>query len=322
MRDTAAMHVAHAGPEPRATGERFAWREWLAPRHWPTWSGLGALWLLTRLPLSAVLAIGRTLGPIVIASIPKRARAVAANLEIAFPELDAAGRAALARASARHTGMSVMELAWLWCRPANDIRPRFRFEGEAHVEAALARGKGVILLQAHFTLLDFAGAAVAQRWPATGLYDPPKNPLFAALQVWHRERFATPTIPNHRVREMVSRLRRGEMIWFLPDQAVSERRGGIPSRYFGRPVLASGGTARIVAMTGAALIPMVPVRSHDGRRYTVRFGAPMTLDTGDVDAATQRINDLFEAQVRERPEQYLWGHRRFKPPTGEASPYA
>ncbi len=37
-------------------------REFLHPRHWPLWLGLGVLWLVVQLPYPALLALGRALG--------------------------------------------------------------------------------------------------------------------------------------------------------------------------------------------------------------------------------------------------------------------
>jgi len=301
---------------------RFPWRRFRAPRYWSIWAGLGVLWLLTRLPFAAVQAIGRRLGPLIMRLLRERSRATRTNIDLALPSLGVDERERIARASARHAGMSAMEIAWLWCRPDDDTCARATLLGTEHVDAALARGRGVILLQAHFTLIDLAGSVVGRRWKATGVYDPPKNPLIKELQLWHRRAYLDRPIPNRNVRSMVRRLRQGEMIWFSPDQSVSVSHGGIATRFFDQPVLSSSGTARILAMTDAALIPMVPERSDDGRHFTVRFHAPVKLDSDDTVAATQAVNDLLETQIRRLPEQYLWGHKRFKPPPGTvSSPY-
>ena len=301
----------------------FPWRDYLAPRHWPTWAGLAALRLIAALPFDAALALGRRLGPAVLGRIPERARATRTNLELAFPELDREAREALARATFRQIGMAFTETAWSWYRSPAGYADRFELEGAEHLDEALARGRGVILLQAHFTLIDLSGHAMCTRWPMSSVYDPPKNPLWEAVQRRQRERWMVRMIPNRDVRSMVRRLRAGEIVWFSPDQYVSPRRGGVETRYFGRPVSTSSGTARMLAMTGAALVPLVPTRSEDGSRYTLRLLPAVEIDPRDTVAATQAVNDLLEAQVREHPAQYLWPHRRFKPPRPElADPYA
>ena len=301
----------------------FPWRDYLAPRHWPTWLGLGALRLIAALPFDAALALGRRLGPLVLARIPERAAVADVNLRIAFPTLEPDARARLARDAFRQIGMAFTETAWSWYRPIEGYADRFELRGAEHLDAALARGRGVILLQAHFTLIDLSGHAMCTRWPMSSVYDPPKNPLWAAVQRRQRERWMVEMIPNRDVRSMVRRLRAGEIVWFSPDQYVPPGRGGIETRYFDRPVSSSSGTARMLAMTGAALVPLVPERSVDGSRYTLTLHPAVEIDARDTLAATQAINDLLEAQVRGRPEQYLWVHKRFKPPRrGMPDPYA
>ena len=303
--------------------EPFPWRDYLAPRHWPTWLGLGALRLIAALPFDAALALGRALGPATLARLPDRARVTDRNLALAFPELDAGARARLARETFRQIGMAFTETAWGWYRDPAGYAERFRIEGAEHLDAAVARGRGVILLQGHFTLIDFSGHAMCTRWPISSVYDPPKDPLWEAVQRRHRERWMVRMIPNRDIRSMVRMLRAGEIVWFSPDQYVSPRRGGVETRYFGQPVSTSSGTARMLQMTGAALVPLVPERSEDGSRYTLRLLPAVPVDPSDTVGATQAINDLLEAQVRERPAQYLWVHRRFKPPRpGVPDPYA
>lgn len=298
----------------------FRWKDWIAPRYWLTWAGLGLLWLVTRLPVNAVLAIGRWMGPLAMRLIPGRDEVVSRNLALALPHEN---HPELTRHAHQHAGMAALETGWLWFRGPSAFSERFRMAGTEHLDRAVATGRGVILLQAHFTLIDLCSSFVCERWPVSAVYDPAKNPLFSILQVRFRLRTLSAMIPNRDIRNMVRRLKRGEIVWFSPDQAVSARHGGIPTRYFGQAVLTSGGTARIVAMTNAIVIPMIPTRSDDGKHYSVQFEPPLELDTSDITAATQVVNDHLESQVRRQPEQYLWAHKRFKPPSADLpSPYA
>ena len=301
----------------------FPWRDYLAPRHWPTWLGLALLRLIAALPFDAALALGRRLGPVALGLIPERARVTDVNLRIAFPALDRASRARLATRAFRQIGMAFTETAWSWYRDPAGYADRFEIRGAEHLDAAVARGRGVILLQAHFTLIDLSGHAMCTRWPISCVYDPPKNALWEHVQRRHRERWMVRVIPNRDIRSMVRALRAGEIVWFSPDQYVAPGRGGVETRYFDRPVSTSSGTARMLAMTGAALVPLVPERSADGSRYTLTLRPAVEIDARDTLAATQAVNDLLEAQVRERPDQYLWVHKRFKPPRrGMPDPYA
>lgn len=299
----------------------FRWQRYVSPRYWPTWIGFGFFYLLTRLPFTVVMKVGRGMGSLMYRVLGSRRRVTAINLKLAFPELSDEERESLARRAFRHLGMATAETAWIWYRQVSDMSP-FEFEGAEHVDEALAAGKGVILLQAHFTVLELCGAIVGARWPVSAVYDPPKNPLFADYLFKQRSRHLTGLIDNRGIREMVRCLRRGEMVWYSPDQSVSINHGGIVTRYFDQPALTTSGTARILKMTGATIIPFVPTRADDGNGYTLSFGRPLTLTSDDPVEATQQVNDHLEAQVRQQPEQYLWAHKRFKQPSADyANPY-
>lgn len=299
----------------------FKAQDFLAPRYWPTWLGFGLFWLLTRLPYPTVMRIGRALGQLMYRSFATRRRVTLINLQLAFPEKSDAALETLAKDSFDHLGMAIGETAWTWFRSVRNMSP-MEITGTQYVDEALARGKGVILLQAHFTLLEMCAAVVGTRWPMYAVYDSPKNPLFAAMLLRQRSRFMAGMIDNKGIREMVRRLKNGGIVWYSPDQSVAASHGGIPTRYFDQAVLTTGGTARILRMTQATVVPFIPERQPDGSGYAFRFQPPLELDVSDLDAATQQVNDYLEAQVRSQPEQYLWAHKRFKPPSPELNdPY-
>jgi len=252
------------------------------------------------------MLIGRALGSFLYLVLVPRRRVTLTNLAIAFPEKTAAERQALGKQAFKHLGMATAETAWIWYRHLDELSG-IDIEGAEHVDAALASGKGVILLQAHFTVLELCGAVVGNRWPVSAVYDP----------------HLTDLIDNRGIRSMVRKLRRGEMVWFSPDQTVAAEHGGLTTHYFGQAALSSSGTARIVGMTDAIIIPFIPTRLDNGKRYRFTFEAPLSLNTENIEHATQAVNDHLEAMVRRQPEQYLWAHKRFKPPTSEHSnPYA
>lgn len=276
---------------------------------------------MTRLPFPLVMKVGRGMGALMYRLLASRRRITQINIKLAFPDYSQTECDSLARSAFAHLGMATAETAWIWFRQVDGISD-VKFVGAEHVDNALAAGKGVILLQAHFTVLELCGALVGGRWPVSAVYDPPKNPLFADYLYAQRSRHLSGLIDNRGIREMVRCLRRGEMVWYSPDQSVSTNHGGIVTRYFDQPALTTSGTARILKMTGATIIPFVPTRSDDGTRYTLSFGEPLKLDSTDPLEATQQVNDLLEAQVRTQPEQYLWAHKRFKQPSADhANPY-
>ncbi len=62
-----------------------------APRYWPTWVGVGVMWLVAQLPLRAQFALGHAIGAIGYRFARARRHIATVNIELCFPELDEVG---------------------------------------------------------------------------------------------------------------------------------------------------------------------------------------------------------------------------------------
>jgi KDO2-lipid IV(A) lauroyltransferase len=91
--------------------------------------------------------------------------------------------------------------------------------------------------------------------------------------------------------------------------------------FFGHLAATNSATARLVKMTGAVVLPFYTVRRGDGKGFNLIVEPPFEgYPTGDLEADTQRINDIIEGWVRKYPEQYYWVHRRFRTRPGRSDP--
>ncbi|HBA34818.1 MAG TPA: lipid A biosynthesis lauroyl acyltransferase, partial [Gammaproteobacteria bacterium] len=131
--------------------------EYLAPRYWPTWLLLGILRALAFLPFSAQMRIGRALGTLLYHLVPVRRHVAAVNIRLCFPELNSSEQKKLLREHYQSLGMSVMETASLWFTPVEKLLNRVTFIGLEHVKKAPETGQGVLVVQAHFTTMEFLG---------------------------------------------------------------------------------------------------------------------------------------------------------------------
>lgn len=303
--------------------KQFPFSRFIAPRFWLTWLGVSLLWLLSRFAYPTQLAIGRVLGSGIALLMPSRRKITDINLKLAFPDMSAQQRTEISKKVFHHIGMSVAEAASTWFRPLSFIEPFFNIKGFDNLQAAQASGKGVLILQAHFTLIEAAAAIMGSRIHVSAVVDNPKNELFGALLKYHREQNVAEAIENHNIRRMIRRLRKQECVWYSPDLYVPAHNGGIPTRYFDVPVLTTDGIARIIKLTNAVVLPYMPIRDDYQGNCTLHF-LPMLedYDASDLIAATQKMNDFFEAQIRQHPEQYFWVHKRFKSPSPDViDPY-
>lgn len=284
-------------------------RLWL-PQHWPTWFGLGLFWLASRLPWAVQRALAAALGAFTYHVVPIRRHVVHVNLRLCFPELTEPERRRLARAHYRSLALGLFETCTAWWTDRARL-PRHRIVGREHLEAAMARGRGVIVLTAHTTTLEICGRFVTESFRFGCLYRDPNNPVVAAAMRRQRERRMTIAVHFDDLKGLIRALRAGHSIWYAPDQGKRTKQSEILP-FFGVPAITNTATGKLAEMTGAPVVPYFGRREPDGT-YLLTLLPPLAdFPTADAAADAIRINRLIEEQVRKAPDQYLWVHKRFK----------
>ncbi len=288
------------------------------PAYWPVWVAVFAFRLLCKLPWSVQAKLGKAAGRFFHHVIRYRRHIVAINLELCFPEMPEEERREIALRHYEAMGIGVFETGTAWWAPPHRL-PSYRIEGREHLEEAIARGKGVLLLTAHFTTLEICGRLLSDQIPMGGLFREPNNPVIAKLM--HRGRIdkLTPAIPMDDLRGLLRALKAGHIIWYAPDQGKRTKLSAILP-FFGVPARTNTATSRIASMTGAAVVPYFGRRLPDGTYLLTISPALENFPTDDSDEDATRINRLIEEEILQAPEQYFWIHRRFKK-RGPAHPY-
>jgi Kdo2-lipid IVA lauroyltransferase/acyltransferase len=282
------------------------------PRYWPTWLGLGLVRLALMLPFPAMLAVGRGMGRLARRLPLPYVRVARRNIELCLPELDARAREALLERHFESLGIGVLESALTWWSNDERIAALSEVQGLEHLQAALARGKGAIILLAHFTTQQIGARILNIRVPINVLYRPTKNELLAAVSGGSFSRNARKAILRDDVRGMISALRRNEIVWYAADQSY-RKKGAMMVPFFGIPAPTNVFTSRLSQMTGAAVLYYSSERLPGTRGWrAVIEPAFEGWPSGDAVADTLRYHARIEAQVRRMPEQYWWIHKRFK----------
>jgi len=293
----------------------------LSPRYWPTWLGLGLLRLLALLPYRWLVKAGGGVG-MFMRRLPLQFIATARrNMELCLPELSASQRETLLAHHFKSLGIALMEIPFAWWSTPETVSAIVKIAGREHIEAALQRGKGVILLTAHFTTLEMGGRILASVAPVKFLYRPTKNEVLARFLSRCRCQHGGDPIARDDIRSLISALKRNECVWYAPDQAY-RKKGAEMVPMFGIPAATNTLTSRLARMTGAAVLPYFFERLPGGQGYRAVIHPPLENFPSDSPAAdTARFHRLIEAQVRNVPEQYLWIHRRFKGLTADYPNY-
>lgn len=218
-------------------------------------------------------------------------------------------------AAVAQTGRMMAELPRVWFSPDVPIA----WDGEAVVQAARARGRGVMVLTPHLGCFEAIARGYAQRFgPMTVLYRPARKPWLSDLIENARRRPNVIPAPTSLagVKQMLKALRAGEAVGLLPDQ-VPPLGMGAWAPFFGRDAYTMTLSARLAQQSGAAIVLFWGERLPRGRGFLLHAQEGPGELPADPAAAAAFINSLMEGIIRQCPSQYLWGYARYKAPRTE-----
>ena len=184
------------------------------------------------------------------------------------------------------------------------MRRYFAVEGQENIDAALAPGRGALLVSAHFGSFELAGAVTAALgYPISVVALPKKDPRAERLYLRQRRCWGLDVIPMGRAAGgSLAALRKGRIVGLNGDYDFSLRDDRVP--FLGAPMRMSFGAARLSVKTGAPVVPSFATRNRDGT-YRVRFFPPIVprkeSTVEEIHCAWARV---FEGMVREYP--HLW----------------
>ena len=100
-------------------------REFLHPRYWLTWFGLGVLWLWVQLPYPVLCFLGTRIGTMARPFLKRRESIARKNLELCFPQHSAKEREKMIAENFRSLGMALVETGMAWFWPDSRVRKWF-----------------------------------------------------------------------------------------------------------------------------------------------------------------------------------------------------
>jgi KDO2-lipid IV(A) lauroyltransferase len=278
----------------------------------------GLLLRLARLvPRPAWIGLGAATGNLARILDRRHTRIAHENLRLAYGDaLDRAEADRIVRECWRHFGRITFDALAFPQLSAEAAGSIVSYEGLEHVRAAYARGKGALLFTGHYGHWELSAVMQGHLGlPLALVTRPLDNPRLETMLAELRTRSGNVVVHKRRaVREIVKALGRGMGVAIVIDQDA--RDAGIFVPFFGRPASTTPTLAAIALRTGAAVVPSFSYPLPGGRWRVVYDPEVPVTPTGDRDAdvrtLTATCTGIIERRVRERPELWLWMHRRWK----------
>ena len=272
-----------------------------------------ALWLVRILPRRLLLSLSEFLADASFYLLYASRKRSIENFTVALGKgLDHRKIALVVRRSFRNFFRAFVELG-LALEAPEEFQRKIPLLGREHLEAALARGRGVIALSAHLGNFFLLGSRLAvEGYPTYVLVKQSRDGSLPRLMDQCRLKLKQRTIharPRRQAsQKLVQVLRRNELAIVIADEHGAT--SGISVPFFGRRVLGRRGPATLALRTGAAVLPVYMVRGSDGGLTLIIEPEIELLRSGGTRAAIgeniQRTIQWLERVVRRHPDQWNW----------------
>ncbi len=283
--------------------------------------------LLGKLPHRLAVAIGGAVGSLAWYLVGSERQLALTHLALALPELTAVERARIGRASFANLGRSALELAavaGLQHRLSQVVQ--LDDEGRTLLREAHAQGKGCVFVSCHVGNWELLARRIAlEGFPCGTVAREAQDPRLTALLERSRQGAGVQVLWRGKpglARALLRLLRAGGFVGLLIDQDTDVRGYFVP--FFGRPAFTPRAAGDLAVRTGAPMlfgcVHRVAPAVH---RVVIRsIAVPASGDReADSLAATAAATRAIEEEVRRRPDEWVWMHRRWrtKEPAGQAT---
>lgn len=298
------------------------------------WFSRIATWLLARIPRAIRVPVAGALTVLVYYGWVSKRRVTIANMaQILGTTPDDPRAQRLARDSWRNYGRYVADFLYSSGRGAaakEEELARFRDTTPPPgtfglIDSARERGKGVIIVTAHFGNWDVAGMLLSSHCPLHVVVERFADARMDHLVQSQRRALGMEVLWMEKSpRQMVRVLQQNGVLAIVADRPLPAGEG-VPVTFFGRRCYVPGGVAQLAQLTGAAIIPGFAHYDKEGSSAFYTRAEPMILPQtgGDRKAETQRLTqavyDAYECAFRDYPDQWYMFRPFWTAPEPESS---
>ena len=254
-------------------------------------------------------------GSLIYEYFPIRYSEIKKNIELSNLNLSSQRVDSVIRKIFEYQFMNLIEFMRINTLTEKNINNRVKFLGLSHFDESLSKGKGVILLTAHFGNWEYLGASLSIKgYPLhsmvrfqTGNFDEEINKLrkLSGNKIFGRNRSA---------RKVLKILKNNGIVGLLSDQHSDNM--GYEVDFLGRKCMATGSPVAFSLKSGAPIVPAMIIR-EDFEKFRVEILPPIGLEiTGnkerDIHDGTQKYTTIIENFIKRYPEQWFWFHKRWR----------
>lgn len=261
------------------------------------------------LPLRAIHSLGNFLGIALYYVYPKYRKRCLSNLALATDlHLSPDEIVKLAKASLQNLMITALEYPKLY--HIRQILTIARCENPETASEILTNKTGLIFFCGHQANWELFFLEGTKRMPGVAIGRPIKNPYLYNWVIRLRQKFGGKIVqPQNALKEGLRAFKNGAFFGIVGDQGMPD--SGFSSLFLGRRAWTSPLPAFLALRTGANVI--VATNKRVGGKYLIHYSDPIIPQKEDtVESLMHRMLSLLEKSIKERPEEWLWVHNRWK----------
>lgn len=273
------------------------------------------IYLISILPFPVLYFISDLLYLVLYHVAGYRKKVVRENLANAFPEKSAAERKEIERTFYRFLPDLIVETVKMRSLSGKDLKKRFQFTNPELMVKYMNEGRQVVGVTAHYANweLGIHGLNMLSDHPVLIVYKPLANAGFDRIFNAIRSRFGAIMVPMKQTLRYIVRYKDvPHLSIFVSDQTPRYEESDYFIQFLNQPTLVFTGAARIAKRLDAPV-----VYCHIDRVRRGYYQTTFTLLTDrpndySVNELTDLYNRFTEDIIKNKPELWLWSHRRWK----------
>lgn len=274
--------------------------------------------IICLLPYQWLLTLGRWLGWLYY-RVAKKQRQLAINQIQERMQLTTAEAETIIKKLFVNLAQSFLEMMYMPRLTPETIDQYVEFENRHYLDDAMAEGKGVAILAAHFGNWEWLGAALSLNgYPITTVMAKQPNDQHTELLNEYRRRTGMEVYAKgaSEIVGIIKAFKRGRAVGLISDLNAGST--GITLDFFGKPASTHSSISVFAAKFGCPVVPAFILRLPEGG-HRVLIQEPLYFEhTGhqaaDITAFTAKLSKIVETIIRKHPEHWMWFHQRWRNP--------
>lgn len=273
--------------------------------------------LFSHLPKSIVKYLLDAIAYFVYIFGKKHRRIAKTNLDIAFGTAKSdKEKKKIILNSLKSMAYNLYEFVVLQNDSFESMKKKVSVENEEIILKLLKENRRVIIVTAHYGCWEFTLPYLALKYnPMTVISRKMNNPYLNKVFIKARENQGLSMCEKRgAIKCIIKALNSGRVVSLAIDQSISAKKG-MEVTFFNHRATQTDSPIRLASKLDAVILPLFTL-NEGFEQHKIVFHEPIEvpkeLSHDDILRYSQMLSDLIEEQVKNRPGEWFWQHRRWK----------